>query len=94
MPGSIVTTIPIVDFLHVKPGKGAAFVRTKIRDVINGGVIEKTFNPTEKFELAHIERKTLEYLYTDGELYYFMDQTTYEQTALNQESCEDALPVN
>ena len=63
----------IVDFLHVKPGKGAAFVRTKIRDVINGGVIEKTFNPTEKFELAHIERKTLEYLYTDGELYYFMD---------------------
>ncbi|HRF35870.1 MAG TPA: elongation factor P, partial [Clostridia bacterium] len=81
----------IVDFLHVKPGKGAAFVRTKIRDVINGGVIEKTFNPTEKFELAHIERKTLEYLYTDGELYYFMDQTTYEQTALNQESCEDAL---
>ncbi len=81
----------IVDFLHVKPGKGAAFVRTKIRDVINGGVIEKTFNPTEKFELAHIERKTLEYLYTDGELYYFMDQETYEQTALNQESCEDAL---
>lgn len=81
----------IVEFLHVKPGKGAAFVRTKIRDVINGGVIEKTFNPTEKFELAHIERKTLEYLYTDGELYYFMDPETYEQTALNEESVADAL---
>lgn len=81
----------IVEFLHVKPGKGAAFVRTKIRDVMNGGVIEKTFNPTEKFELAHIERRNLEYLYSDGELFYFMDPETYEQIPLNQVSVEDAL---
>lgn len=81
----------IVEFLHVKPGKGAAFVRTKIRDVMNGGVIEKTFNPTEKFELAHIERRNLEYLYSDGELFYFMDPETYEQIPLNQASVEDAL---
>lgn len=81
----------IVDFLHVKPGKGAAFVRTKIRDVINGGVIERTFNPTEKYELAHIERKTLEYLYSDDDLCYFMDPETYEQTPLNKAECEDAL---
>ena len=81
----------IVEFLHVKPGKGAAFVRTKIRDVINGGLIEKTFNPNEKFELAHIERKTLEYLYSDGEMFYFMDPLTYEQAPLDKVSCEDAL---
>lgn len=81
----------IIEFLHVKPGKGSAFVRTKMRDVMNGGVLEKTFNPTEKFELAHVERKELEYLYTDGELYYFMDPTTYEQTPLNHASVEDAL---
>jgi len=81
----------ITEFLHVKPGKGAAFVRTKIRDVINGGLLDKTFNPTEKFEMAHIVRKTLEYLYTDGELYYFMDPTTYEQTALDKVSVQDAL---
>lgn len=81
----------ITEFLHVKPGKGAAFVRTKIRDVINGGLLDKTFNPSEKFELAHIERKTLEYLYTDGELFYFMDPDNYEQTALNKESVSEAL---
>ena len=81
----------ITEFLHVKPGKGAAFVRTKIRDVINGGLLDKTFNPSEKFELAHIERKTLEYLYTDGELFYFMDPDNYEQTALNEESVSEAL---
>ncbi len=81
----------ITEFLHVKPGKGAAFVRTKIRDVINGGLLDKTFNPTEKFELAHIERKSLEYLYTDGELFYFMDPESYEQTALNEESVSEAL---
>ncbi len=81
----------IAEFLHVKPGKGAAFVRTKIRDVINGGLLDKTFNPTEKFELAHIERKTLEYLYSDGELFYFMDPETFEQTALNEESVSEAL---
>lgn len=81
----------IVEFLHVKPGKGAAFVRTKIRDVMNGGVIERTFNPSEKYELAHIERKNMEYLYTDGELFYFMDPETYEQLPLNEESVADAL---
>ena len=65
----------IVDFLHVKPGKGAAFVRTKMKNVVTGAVLEQTFNPTEKFELAHIETKTMEYLYNDGEFYYFMDAT-------------------
>ena len=68
----------IIEFQHVKPGKGAAFVRTKIRDVINGSVTEKTFNPTEKFPTAFIERKDMEYSYEDGGLYYFMDQETYE----------------
>lgn len=81
----------VVEFLHVKPGKGAAFVRAKVRDVINGGVIERTFNPSEKYELAHIERKNMEYLYNDGELFYFMDPTTYEQIPLNEESVSDAL---
>lgn len=81
----------ITDFQHVKPGKGAAFVRTKIRNVLSGGVIERTFNPTEKFELAHIERKKMQYLYSDGELYYFMDNETYEQIPLNQEQVSDAL---
>ena len=73
----------IVDFLHVKPGKGAAFVRTKMKNVVTGAVPEQTFNPTEKFELAHIETKTMEYLYNDGEFYYFMDADTYEQIPLN-----------
>ena len=81
----------IVDFQHVKPGKGAAFVRTKIRNVISGGVIERTFNPTDKFELAHIERKKMQYLYSDGELYYFMDEETYEQIPLTKELVADAL---
>ena len=81
----------IVDFQHVTPGKGAAFVRTKIRNVISGGVIERTFNPTDKFELAHIERKKMQYLYSDGELYYFMDEETYEQIPLTKELVADAL---
>jgi translation elongation factor P len=81
----------IVDFQHVKPGKGAAFVRTKIKNVITGGVIERTFNPTDKFELAHIERKEMQYLYNDGELYYFMDNETYEQVPLMKDAVEDAL---
>ncbi len=81
----------IVDFQHVKPGKGAAFVRTKIRNVITGGVIERTFNPTDKFETAHIERKDMEYLYTDGEFYYFMDVENYEQMPLNHSQVENAL---
>lgn len=69
----------IVEFQHVKPGKGAAFVRTKIRNVITGSVIEKTFNPTEKFPTAIVDRKEMQYLYNDGELWYFMDNDTYEQ---------------
>ena len=81
----------VVDFLHVKPGKGAAFVRMKMKNVVTGAVLEQTFNPTEKFELAHIETKTMEYLYTDGEFYYFMDADTYEQIPLNHSQVEDAL---
>lgn len=82
----------IVDFQHVKPGKGAAFVRTKIKNVITGGSVEKTFNPTDKYPKAHIEQKDMQYLYNDGELYYFMDNETYEQLPLNKEQVEDALP--
>ncbi|MBR5218442.1 MAG: elongation factor P [Clostridia bacterium] len=81
----------IVEFQHVKPGKGAAFVRTKLKNVINGGVVEKTFRPTDKMPKAHIERKDMEYLYSDGDLFYFMDQETYEQLPLNQEQLGDAL---
>ena len=68
----------IIEFQHVKPGKGAAFVRTKIRNVIEGSVIERTFNPTEKFPTAYVERKDMEYSYSDGDLYYFMDPESYE----------------
>ena len=82
----------IVDFLHVKPGKGAAFVRTKLKNVMTGNVLERTFNPSDKFPRAMIERKTMEYLYSDGGLYYFMDMETYEQLPLNESLVEDALP--
>ncbi|MBQ8814350.1 MAG: elongation factor P [Lachnospiraceae bacterium] len=81
----------IVEFQHVKPGKGAAFVRTKLRNIISGGVIEKSFRPTEKFENAHIDRVDMQYLYNDGELYYFMDVNTYDQVALGEEAVGDAL---
>ncbi|MBQ7652938.1 MAG: elongation factor P [Clostridia bacterium] len=81
----------IVDFQHVKPGKGAAFVRTKIKNVMTGSVLEKTFNPTDKFETAMIERKQMQYSYTDGEFYYFMDNETYDIIPLNYEQCQDAL---
>ncbi len=81
----------IVEFQHVKPGKGAAFVRTKLKNVITGGVVEKTFRPTEKMPKAHIERKDYEYLYSDGDLYYFMDQETYEQMPLNGDQLGDSL---
>ncbi|MEG0794084.1 MAG: elongation factor P, partial [Lachnospiraceae bacterium] len=81
----------IIEFQHVKPGKGAAFVRTKLRNIINGGVTEKTFRPTEKFPKAHIERKDMQYLYSDGELYHFMDVENYEQIALNEETIGDSL---
>ncbi|MGI6664231.1 MAG: elongation factor P [Christensenellaceae bacterium] len=82
----------IVDFQHVKPGKGAAFVRTKIKNVMTGGVLERTYSPTDKFPKAMVERKEMEYLYSDGGLYYFMDMETYEQLPLNQDLVEEALP--
>ncbi len=81
----------VIEFQHVKPGKGAAFVRTKLRNVISGAVIEKTFNPTDKFEDAYIERKDMQYLYRDGDLYYFMDMETYEQMPLNAEKLGDSF---
>ena len=81
----------VVDFQHVKPGKGAAFVRTKLKNVITGSVLEKTFNPTEKVEEAQIDRKDMQYLYNDGEVYYFMDSETYEQLPLNKDELGDTL---
>ena len=81
----------ILDFQHVKPGKGAAFVRTKLKNIINGGVVEKTFRPTEKFETAHIDRKDMQYLYTDGDLYNFIDMETYDQLAVNADVVGDSL---
>ena len=83
MDGQVVT---IIEFQHVKPGKGAAFVRTKIKNVITGAVVEKTFNPNDKYPTAFIERKDMEYLYNDGDLYYFMDNETYEQLPINKEA--------
>ena len=79
----------VVEFQHVKPGKGAAFVRTKIKNVITGAVIERTYSPTDKFENAYVERKEMEYLYNDGELYYFMDTETYEQIPLEASKLDD-----
>ena len=81
----------IVEFQHVKPGKGAAFVRTKYKNIITGAVLEKSFRPTEKFPAARIERVDMQYLYEDGDLYYFMDTETYDQVALNSETVGDAL---
>ncbi|MBQ1547385.1 MAG: elongation factor P [Lachnospiraceae bacterium] len=81
----------IVEFQHVKPGKGAAFVRTKLKNIISGGVVETTFRPTEKFENAHIDRKDMQYLYNDGDLYYFMDVENYDQIALSANDIGDAL---
>ncbi|MBP3323013.1 MAG: elongation factor P [Clostridia bacterium] len=86
MDGNVVS---IVEFQHVKPGKGAAFVRTKIRNVITGAVTERTFNPTEKFPTAFIERKDMEYSYNDGDLYYFMDQETYDMVPINADVLGD-----
>ncbi len=79
----------IIEFQHVKPGKGAAFVRTKIRNVISGAVVERTFSPTEKFPTAFIERKDMEYLYNDGDLYYFMDSETYENIPIGADKLSD-----
>ncbi len=83
--------VQILEFQHVKPGKGAAFVRTKLKNVINGGVVERTFRPTEKFPAARIDRVDMQYLYSDGDLYNFMNVETYDQIALNSDLIGDAL---
>ena len=81
----------IIEFQHVKPGKGAAFVRTKLKNIKSGGVVEKTFRPTEKCPQARIDRKDMQYLYADGDLFYFMDVETYDQIRLSKEDIGDAL---
>lgn len=81
----------IVDFLHVKPGKGAAFVRAKLKNVVTGQVLEQTFNPSDKYPKAHIERKEMQYSYNAEGLYYFMDMETYDMIPLNYDVCEEAL---
>lgn len=81
----------IVEFQHVKPGKGAAFVRTRLKNVMTGAVLEKTFNPTDKYPKAHIETKDMQYLYSDSDIYYFMDIETYEQLPLNFDQVEEAI---
>ena len=83
--------VQIMEFQHVKPGKGAAFVRTKLKNVINGGVVEKTFRPTEKFPQARIDRVDMQYLYNDGDLYNFMNNETYDQIAIDKETVGDSL---
>ncbi|MEG1743212.1 MAG: elongation factor P [Clostridia bacterium] len=88
MDGSV---MQIIEFQHVKPGKGAAFVRTKLRNVILGSVIEMTFNPTTKFPIAMVERKDMEYSYSDGDLYYFMDKETFDQIPLNADKLPDSF---
>ena len=81
----------IIEFQHVKPGKGAAFVRTKLKNIKSGGVVEKTFRPTEKCPTARIDRKDMQYLYNDGDLFYFMDNESYEQIAISKDAIGDAL---
>ena len=81
----------IIEFQHVKPGKGAAFVRTKLKNIKNGGVVEKSFRPTEKFQLAHIDKSAYMYLYKDGDMYVFMNQENYEQITLSEDNVGDAL---
>ena len=85
------TVLQIIEFQHVKPGKGAAFVRTKLKDVINGGVTETTFRPTEKFPQARIDKKDFQYLYMDGDLYTFMDTENYDQISLGKEVVGDKM---
>ena len=83
--------VQILEFQHVKPGKGAAFVRTKLKNILSGGVIEKTFRPTEKFPAARIDRVEMQYLYSDGDLWHFMNTETYDQIALNSDDIGDSL---
>ena len=88
MDGSV---YQVIEFQHVKPGKGAAFVRTKLKNVITGGVVEKTFSPTDKFDSAYIESKDMQYSYNDGDLYYFMDMETFDTIPLNKSSLPDSF---
>ena len=81
----------IIEFHHVNPGKGAAFVRTKLKNIKNGGVVERTFRPTEKYPPAHIERSDMQYLYSDGDLFHFMNVETYDQIGMNEDSIGDSL---
>lgn len=81
----------VLDFQHVKPGKGAAFVRTKYKNILTGATREEAFNPSDKFPKAHIETKVMQYLYSDGDLYYFMDTETYDQIPISKEQMEDAI---
>lgn len=81
--------LQVVEFQHVKPGKGAAFVRVKMKNVITGAVTERSFNPSDKYEPAYVERKDMQYLYSDGDLYYFMDMETYEQMPINRSTLGD-----
>ena len=83
--------VQVIEFQHVKPGKGAAFVRTKLKNIKNGGVTEKTFRPTEKFPAAHIERSDMQYLYSDGDLFHFMNTETYDQIAMTEDQIGDSL---
>lgn len=88
MDGQVYT---VVEFQHVKPGKGAAFVRTKYRNVKTGSVVERSFNPNEKFEQAQLDRNDMQYIYADGDLYYFMDQETYDQRPINKDTIGDGV---
>ena len=88
MDGNVVQ---VIEFQHVKPGKGAAFVRTKYKNVITGAVVERSFNPTDKYPTAYIERKDMQYLYSDGDLYYFMDMETYEQQPIDKSKLGSAF---
>ena len=81
----------VIEFQHVKPGKGSPFVRTKLKNIKSGGVIEKSFRPTEKFPQAHIERKKMQYLYNDGEFYNYMDNETFEQIMISAEDAADSM---
>ncbi len=81
----------VLEFQHVKPGKGAAFVRTKLKNIVNGGVVEKTFSPTERFENAHIDRNDMQYLYDDGDMYNYMDVETYEQIQLSHADVAESM---
>ena len=88
MDGQVFT---VVEFQHVKPGKGSAFVRTKYKKVKTGSVVERTFNPNEKFESAQLNRNDMQYIYADGDLYYFMDQETFDQKPIHKDSVGDAI---